>query len=255
MHTNSWLIKASGIEVGFNRRSVLEGIDLSICEGEIVTLIGPNGAGKTTLVRVILGLLKPRTGVVQRRPKLTIGYMPQRMQLPETLPLTVKRFLNLSPLHEPQHCHELVVELSIQHLLDSPMVQLSGGETQRVLLARALMQKPQLLVLDEPVQGVDVTGQAELYTLIARIRNRYNCGILMISHDLHLVMATTDKVLCINRHLCCAGHPESVSQHPAYLELFGAPVSKNLALYTHHHDHTHDIHGNVVELDEEHPHG
>jgi zinc transport system ATP-binding protein len=255
MSDTPWLIRASGIEVRYHRRSILESIDLEIAEDEIVTLMCPNGAGKTTLVRVMLGLLKPTSGQVQKRPRLNIGYMPQRLQLPETLPLTVTRFLQLSGVQDPQHYQDLIQELSIQHLQESPMVRLSGGETQRVLLARALIRKPQLLVLDEPVQGVDVTGQAELYALIARLRKRYHCGILMISHDLHLVMATTDRVLCINRHLCCAGHPESVSQHPAYLELFGAPVSENLALYTHHHDHTHDIHGNVVDQDEEPPHG
>jgi zinc transport system ATP-binding protein len=255
MSDKPWLIKASGIELSYNRRNILEGIDLEVGEGEIVTLIGPNGAGKTTLVRVMLGLIKPSAGTIQRKSGLTIGYMPQRLQLPETLPLTVARFLHLSHIQDQQHYQGLTRELSIQHLLDSPMIKLSGGETQRVLLARAMLQKPQLLVLDEPVQGVDVTGQAELYALIARLRKRYHCSILMISHDLHLVMATTDRVLCINRHLCCDGHPESVSQHPAYLELFGSPVSENLALYTHHHDHTHDIHGNVIELDEEKPHG
>ncbi len=255
MSDQPWLIKASGIEVSYHQRNILEAIDLEIAENEIVTLIGPNGAGKTTLVRVMLGLIKPSAGQVLRRRGLNIGYMPQRLQLPETLPLTVARFLQLSSVQDKQHYQALVQELSIQHLLHNPMTQLSGGETQRVLLARALIRKPQLLVLDEPVQGVDVTGQAELYALIAQLRKRYQCSILMISHDLHLVMATTDRVLCINHHLCCAGHPESVSQHPAYLELFGTPVSENLALYTHHHDHTHDIHGNVVELDEETPHG
>ena len=255
MTDQPWLIRASGIQVSYHQRHILEGIDLEIAENEIVTLIGPNGAGKTTLVRVILGLIKPDAGQIQRRPGLNIGYMPQRLQLPETLPLTVARFLQLSSILDSQHYHDIVRQLSIQHLLENPMIQLSGGETQRVLLARALIRKPQLLVLDEPVQGVDVTGQAELYSLIASIRNRYHCAILMISHDLHLVMSTTDRVLCINHHLCCAGHPESVSQDPAYLELFGAPVTENLALYTHHHDHTHDIHGNVVELDEETPHG
>lgn len=255
MSDKPWLIRASGIELRDNRRSILQGIDLEIGEQEIVTLIGPNGAGKTTLVRIMLGLIKPSAGSVKRRSRLSIGYMPQRLQLPETLPLTAARFLQLSGIQDQAHFQKLTQELSIVHLLDSPMIKLSGGETQRVLLARALINKPQLLVLDEPVQGVDVTGQAELYALIARLRKRYHCSILMISHDLHLVMATTDRVLCINRHLCCVGHPESVSQHPAYLELFGTPVSENLALYTHHHDHEHDIHGNVIELDEETPHG
>jgi zinc transport system ATP-binding protein len=247
MSDDSWLIRAQNINLGFNKRVILENIDIDVGDNEIVTLIGPNGAGKTSLVRVILGLVEPESGSVERRPGLRIGYMPQRLQLADTMPLSVARFLTLTHTPDPHHLLQLEQELGIAHLVTQPMIHLSGGEMQRVLLARALINQPQLLVLDEPVQGVDVTGQAELYALIARMRERFQCGVLMISHDLHLVMATTDRVLCINRHLCCAGHPQSVSQHPAYLELFGARVSENLALYTHHHDHTHDIHGDIVE--------
>jgi zinc transport system ATP-binding protein len=240
------LLCASGISVSLQGRLILDQVNLNVKRGEIVTLIGPNGAGKTTLVRVILGLLKPQLGRVERSSALRIGYMPQRLQLSENLPLTVRRFLDLG-------CHrrceaelqKVVDQLSIGHLLKSPLQKLSGGEHQRVLLARALLRKPDLLVLDEPVQGVDVTGQAALYGLITRIRDELGCGVLMISHDLHLVMATTDQVLCLNHHVCSSGHPESVSQHPAYLELFGTPASAKLAIYTHHHDHTHDIHGNI----------
>jgi len=241
------LVAAEGIRVRLNGREILEGIDLTVGRGEIVTLIGPNGAGKTTLVRVILGLLRPDGGRVRRASGLTIGYMPQRLALEENLPLTARRFLQLArPTRRGEEFAAVVGELGIAPLLDTPMQRLSGGEHQRVLLARALLREPDLLVLDEPVQGVDVTGQAELYALIGRIRDRRGCGVLMVSHDLHLVMAATDRVLCINKHLCCSGHPESVSRHPAYLELFGQPASARLALYTHHHDHTHDIHGNVV---------
>jgi zinc transport system ATP-binding protein len=223
--------------------------------GEIVTLIGPNGAGKTTLVRIILGLLKADTGEVLLRPGLRIGYMPQTLALSENMPLTVTRFLSLGAQGCKQESGKIVHELAIDKLMQQPMQRLSGGERQRVLLARALIRRPDLLVLDEPVQGVDVTGQTSLYALITEIRNRFGCGVLMISHDLHLVMATTDHVLCLNQHVCCSGHPESVSQHPAYLELFGAPASSRLAVYTHHHDHTHDIHGDVEPNHEEHTHG
>lgn len=229
---------------------MLESVDLQLQPSEIVTLIGPNGAGKTTLVRVILGLLKPDAGRVRRKSGVIIGYMPQRLQLPENLPLTVARFLRLAHPSGSGGIDAVAVELGILHLLDNPMQLLSGGEQQRVLLARALLRVPDLLVLDEPVQGVDVTGQVELYRLIGEIRDRYRCGVLMVSHDLHLVMATTDRVLCLNRHVCCIGHPESVSKHPAYLELFGTRVSDGLALYQHHHDHAHDIHGDVVERGE-----
>ena len=247
MSSASWLIEASRVSVSFNQRQILQDIDLKVEAGQIVTLIGPNGAGKTTLVRVILGLLKPESGEVKRRAGLTVGYMPQRLELPATIPLSVERFLQLVSPVDDEHFKQTINELGVQHLMNTQMTQLSGGETQRVLLARALIRQPDLLVLDEPVQGVDVTGQAELYKLLAQLRDRTGCAILMISHDLHLVMATTDQVLCINGHLCCAGHPESVQAHPAYLELFGTQVSQNLALYTHHHDHTHDINGHVIE--------
>jgi zinc transport system ATP-binding protein len=241
------LIDVRNVSAVLGGRSVLDGVDLQLLDGEIVTLIGPNGAGKTTLVRVVLGLLKPDGGKVWRRDGLSLGYMPQRLQLSENMPLTVTRFLRLARAADAGVFDEVVEEVGIDHLLGSPMQRLSGGEHQRVLLARALMRKPRLLVLDEPVQGVDVIGQAELYTLIARIRARHGCSVLMVSHDLHLVMANTDRVLCLNRHVCCVGHPENVQRHPAYLELFGAPVRDGLALYRHHHDHRHDIHGDIVE--------
>ncbi|MEJ1298213.1 MAG: zinc ABC transporter ATP-binding protein ZnuC [Candidatus Sedimenticola sp. (ex Thyasira tokunagai)] len=249
------LIKAEGIGIRLSGRDVLESVDIEVHSGEIVTLIGPNGAGKTTLVRILLGLLPPDRGRVICKPGLKIGYMPQRLSLPENLPLTVRRFLTLSASADSQQLDQLANELDISHLLMSPMQALSGGEHQRVLLTRALLRDPDLLVLDEPVQGVDVTGQNELYRLITGISEERSCGVLMISHDLHIVMATTDRVMCINRHVCCSGHPEAVSQHPAYLELFGAHASSKLAVYTHHHDHTHDIHGNVVESEKEHDHG
>ncbi len=250
------LLDAHGISVSLLGRQILDGVDLNVRRGQIVTLIGPNGAGKTTLVRVILGLLKADAGVIERQPGIRIGYMPQRLQLSENLPLTVRRFLDLGCQKQcDTDLMAVVDQLDIRHLLDSPLQRLSGGEHQRVLLTRALLRKPDLLVLDEPVQGVDVTGQASLYGLITRIRDQLGCGVLMISHDLHLVMATTDQVLCLNHHVCCSGHPESVSQHPAYLELFGTPASAKLAVYTHHHDHTHDTHGNVTPGGGEKSHG
>ena len=249
------LIEAGDIGIRLQGRQVLNGVSLQVGRGEILTLIGPNGAGKTTLVRIILGLLKPDTGRVWRRPGIRIGYMPQRLALSENLPLTVRRFLGLGGGRRAVDPRQTAEELGISHLLESPMQQLSGGENQRVLLARALLRQPDLLVLDEPVQGVDVTGQSALYGLISQIRDRLGCGVLMISHDLHLVMATTDHVLCLNHHVCCSGHPESVSRHPAYLELFGAAADAELAVYTHHHDHTHDIHGNIRPDGPEQGHG
>jgi zinc transport system ATP-binding protein len=253
MHgTEEKLVSAREVSVRLQGRLILDRVNLVVKRGQIVTLIGPNGAGKTTLVRVILGLLKADKGEINQQPSMRIGYMPQRLHLSENMPLTVRRFLNLGFHHRGKNnLPEVVPQVGIEHLLESPLQRLSGGEHQRVLLARALLRRPDLLVLDEPVQGVDVTGQAALYSLITSLRDQFGCGVLMVSHDLHLVMSTTDQVLCLNHHVCCSGHPESVSQHPAYLELFGIPASAKLAVYTHHHDHTHDSHGDIKPIEGE----
>ncbi|MHB8822864.1 MAG: zinc ABC transporter ATP-binding protein ZnuC, partial [Pseudomonadaceae bacterium] len=215
------LLRLDDIHVRFAGQDVLQGAHLQVHRGEIVTLIGPNGAGKTTLVRVVLGLLKPERGEVWRKPKLRVGYMPQKLHVDATLPLSVLRFLRLVPGVDRARALTALSEVGAEQVIDSPLQKISGGELQRVLLARALLREPELLVLDEPVQGVDVAGQAELYRLIGRLRERYGCGVLMVSHDLHLVMSTTDQVVCLNRHVCCSGHPEQVSFDPAFVELFG----------------------------------
>ena len=239
------LIRAHGLRVEMGGRHILDGVDCRIAPGEILTLIGPNGAGKTTLVRVLLGLLRPDAGEVVRRPGLRIGYVPQRIHIDATLPLNVEAFLRLGRRAQPARYREVLHEVGVGDLLASPIQQVSGGEMQRVLLARALLQEPELLVLDEPAQGVDVGGQRELYRLIARLRERRQLAIVIVSHDLHLVMAATDRVLCLNHHVCCSGEPEQVSTHPEYLRLFGA-IDREFALYTHDHDHRHDVHGDVV---------
>jgi zinc transport system ATP-binding protein len=208
------LIQLEGVAVSFNGQAVLDDVQLSVRPGEIVTLIGPNGAGKTTLVRVVLGLLQPERGSVRRTPRLRIGYMPQKLHVDATLPLSVLRFLRLVPGVDRKRALAALAEVGAEQVIDSPLQSISGGEMQRVLLARALLREPQLLVLDEPVQGVDVAGQAELYRLISRLRERHGCGVLMVSHDLHLVMSATDQVVCLNRHVCCSGHPEQVSGDP-----------------------------------------
>jgi zinc transport system ATP-binding protein len=240
------LIKLEQVTVEFSGQAMLERIDLQVRPSEIVTLIGPNGAGKTTLVRAVLGLLQPTSGSVWRQPRLRIGYMPQKLQVEPTLPLSVLRFLRLLPGVNRARAEAALAEVGATQVIDKPVQSISGGEMQRVLLARALLREPQLLVLDEPVQGVDVAGQAELYSLITRLRDRHGCGVLMVSHDLHLVMSTTDQVVCLNRHVCCSGHPEQVSGDPAFIELFGEHAP-SLAVYHHHHDHAHTLHGEVVK--------
>ena len=242
------LIEVAGIDVAIGGNRILSAIDLTVGRGEIVSLIGPNGAGKSTLVRVVLGLLQPDRGKVWRRAGIAIGYVPQRLTIDPILPMTVRRFLALAGRRSAVYERQVLDEVGVPDILDRPVQQVSGGEFQRVLLARALLRQPDLLVLDEPVQGVDLTGQSEIYRLIGRIRDNRGCGVLLVSHDLHLVMAATDRVLCINHHVCCAGLPEAVTQHPEYVALFGRGVAENLALYAHHHDHAHDPGGHVVPL-------
>jgi len=237
------LLALADIHVAFGRREALAGVSLAVGEGEIVTIIGPNGAGKTTLLRVALGLQRADAGRIERRPGLRIGYLPQRVVIDETLPLTVHRFLTLRP-GVRAGVPAALAETGAAHTLDLPVQTLSGGEMQRVLLARALLREPQLLVLDEPAQGVDIAGQAELFGLIRRIRDRRRCGVLLVSHDLHLVMAATDRVVCLNHHVCCSGRPEAVRSDPAYRALFGAAI-EGFALYAHAHDHRHDVAGEV----------
>ena len=248
------LIRLCGVGVSFAGNPVLDAVELELKPGEIVTLIGPNGAGKTTLVRVVLGLLAAHRGTVWRRERLRIGYMPQKLNVEPTLPLTVLRFLRLVPGVDRERALAALGEVGAAQVLDSPLQKISGGELQRVLLARALLRQPELLVLDEPVQGVDVAGQAELYRLIGRLRQRYGCGVLMVSHDLHLVMSATDRVVCLNRHVCCSGHPDQVSGDPAFRALFGNDA-RSLAIYHHQHDHQHDLHGSVVLRNPPHVHG
>ncbi|MCK5895108.1 MAG: zinc ABC transporter ATP-binding protein ZnuC [Endozoicomonadaceae bacterium] len=241
---NTQLLQLIGTGISFQGRTVLDQINLTLSRGEITTLIGPNGAGKTTLVRIVLGLLKPDTGQRQMIPDITIGYMPQKLHVEPTMPLSVGRFLELAGANKQAICAALT-KTGAPHVINNSLKNISGGEMQRVLLARALLRKPDLLVLDEPVQGVDVNGQKELYHLIGQLRNDTGCGVLMVSHDLHLVMAATDWVVCLNSHICCSGHPRQVSRHPAYLKLFGGE-SEELAVYSHQHDHQHNTDGGIT---------
>lgn len=224
---------------------ILKDVSLSIWPGKIVTVIGPNGAGKSSLVNLVIGLHQPTSGRITLQPRLRVGYMPQHLRFDGSLPISVGRFLRLAS-KDPQALARQSERLGVGGLMATQLQNLSGGELQRVLLTRALLRKPQLLVLDEPTQGVDVMGQSDLYRIITEVRDELGCGVLMVSHDLHLVMARTDIVICLNHHICCHGEPETVGQHPEFVQLFGAKAAEELAVYTHHHDHQHDLHGNVI---------
>ncbi len=227
-----------------DKKPILNNVSLSIPFKKIMTIIGPNGAGKTSLLKVILGLTPYSSGTLWKKPDLKIGYMPQRITLNPLLPLTVYDLLKLSVTNKSSKIDEVMEEVGAHYLKDQRLTTLSGGELQRVLLARALLTEPDLLVLDEPAQGIDVLGQDELYKMIGDIRDKRGCSILLVSHDLHLVMAASDKVLCLNKHVCCSGHPDTVMNHPDYKTLFTFTKQEvfleNLAHYTHHHDHRHD---------------
>ena len=240
------MIRMENVRKAFGDNHVLQDVNLSLHNDCITTLIGPNGAGKTTLVRVVLGLIEATSGSIWREQGLRIGYMPQKLHVDRTFPLTVERFLRTTGITGKDVLMSALADVGAASLYKQSIHSLSGGETQRVLLARALLRDPNLLVLDEPVQGVDINGQIELYDLISRIRKQRGCGVLMISHDLHLVMAATDHVVCLNHHVCCSGHPEHVSNDPAFAELFGPQGAQSLALYSHHHNHRHNAHGDVV---------
>ncbi len=243
------LVEARGVSLRFGHRSVLDSVDFAVRAGEIVTLVGLNGAGKSTLIRVILGIVEPDSGEVVQRPRLRVGYVPQHMQRDPVLPITVERFMTLGAPAPRETLQRVLDEVGADPILGHPLAEISGGEMQRVMLARALLREPQLLVLDEPLAGVDVTSQSDLYRLIAEIRDRRGCGVLLVSHDLHLVMAATDTVVCLNRHVCCSGRPQAILRHHEFISLFGPHLSETLAVYQHAHDHRHDALGEPLSIE------
>lgn len=230
-------------------RWLVRGVDLTVRKGEIVTLIGPNGSGKSTTAKMALGVIRPDEGTARRKPGLRVGYVPQKLTVDWTLPLTVKRFMRLTGDPSAAAAEEALGATGIAHLAAAEVRNLSGGEFQRAMLARAIARKPDLLVLDEPVQGVDFSGEIALYDLIKKIRDDIGCGVLLISHDLHVVMAATDRVICLNGHVCCQGTPVAVASSDEYRRLFGGRADAALAVYEHQHDHTHLPDGRVRHAD------
>ena len=246
MTDNDLLVKVSDAGLYMNGKWLVKGVNLNITKGKIVTLIGPNGSGKTTTAKIALGLYKNIEGTVERLTN-KISYVPQKVSIDWTLPVRVIDFMVLTQDLQDQEINDALNLTGVEHLKNNNLRELSGGEFQRVLLARAIAKKPDLLVLDEPVQGVDFTGEVELYALIKKISETLQCGILLISHDLHVVMSATDYVVCLNGHVCCSGTPVAVAQNKEYKELFGEKSSQLLSLYEHEHDHVHDSDGNIVK--------
>ncbi|MBD1158522.1 metal ABC transporter ATP-binding protein [Pelagibacterales bacterium SAG-MED17] len=241
---NNILVKLN--EVGFqqNKKWLVKGVSLQVERGKIVTLIGPNGSGKSTTAKIALGIYKNIEGQVEKFTS-NIGYVPQKISIDWTLPLRVKDFMILTDNLKDDALDEALTLTGVKHLKDKNLGNLSGGEFQRVLLARAISKKPELLVLDEPVQGVDFTGEIALYELIKKISEKLNCGILLISHDLHTVMTATDHVVCLNGHVCCSGSPKDVARNNEYKALFGEQASQTLSVYEHKHDHEHSNDGEI----------
>ena len=241
---NNILVKLSGVGLKQNEKWLVKGVSLKVERGKIVTLIGPNGSGKSTTAKIALGIYKNIEGQVEKFTN-NIGYVPQKISIDWTLPLRVKDFMLLTDNLKDDALDEALTLTGVKHLKDKNLGNLSGGEFQRVLLARAISKKPELLVLDEPVQGVDFTGEIALYELIKKISEKLNCGILLISHDLHTVMTATDHVVCLNGHVCCSGSPKDVARNNEYKALFGEQASQTLSVYEHKHDHEHSNDGEI----------
>lgn len=239
MSTGS-LLSATGICIRFGGDEVLHDISLGIEPGEIVTILGPNGSGKSTLLRALLGILPLSKGSITRAPGLRIGYVPQRLVIERTMPLSLRRFLSLPRRVTDARAEAALAQVGLEGKGRLQMAALSGGQMQRALLARALLSAPQLLILDEPTQGLDQPGEAAFYRLIEEVRAGTGAAVLMVSHDLHVVMAASDRVICLNGHICCQGTPQVVSTAPEYRALFGMGTHGALALYRHEHDHDHN---------------
>ncbi len=233
------LITTQDLALHYGGKLVLRDVNFALDRGEIVTIVGPNGSGKSSLLRALVGALKPASGTVTRAANLRLGYVPQRLQIDATLPMTVTRFLNLPHRQKAATIDAALTRAGVADLATRQMATLSGGQFQRVLLARALLNDPDVLILDEATQGLDQAGAAAFYRRIEEVRATLGCAVLMVSHDLHVVMAASDRVLCLNGHVCCEGTPQVVADAPEYRALFGSGTGGTLALYRHEHDHDH----------------
>ena len=240
MKLTNALISAKNVSVLKNQKSILENIDIQINKKDFITIIGPNGAGKTMLLKCLMGFYKPTSGMIERKEKLKIGYMPQSINVINTMPMTVKGFITVKKKYDDISLHKVITEVNLGEIVNKQLSVLSGGEMQRVLLARSLLNNPDLLILDEPAQNLDISGQLNFYKLIQEIYSKRDISILMISHDLHLVMVSTKKVLCLYKHICCSGAPQQIAKDPEFLSMFGKDMANMMSIYQHSHDHDHD---------------
>ncbi|MFK5997747.1 MAG: metal ABC transporter ATP-binding protein [Rhodobacterales bacterium] len=234
------LISVENLTVKYGQNTALSGVSMAIDKAEIVTVVGPNGSGKSSLIRSLIGAITPTSGSIETGPDLSIGYVPQKLHIDPTLPLTVARFMQLPHKDRQAPITQTLKMVGLMDIENRQMTSLSGGQFQRVLLARAILHKPSLLILDEPTQGLDQRGSAAFYQLIEHLRSSLGCAILMVSHELHVVMSASDRVICLNGHVCCHGTPDIVASAPEYRALFGTGTGGALALYRHDHNHSHD---------------
>ncbi len=244
------LVTVEDLSVRYGANTVLRHVNMTVEPGEIVTIVGPNGSGKTSLLRAIIGATPLSAGRVTHNPGLKIGYVPQKLHIDPTMPITVERFMRLTSRVSRQSSMDALKAAGVPDLLKSQMSQLSGGQFQRVLLARALINRPDILLLDEATQGLDQRGSAAFYQQIEEVRRETGCAVVMISHELHVVMSASDRVICLNGHVCCEGSPAVVASAPEYRALFGTGTGGALALYRHEHDHHHDHNDNIQEAAE-----
>jgi zinc transport system ATP-binding protein len=233
------LISANDISITLDDKKVLDSVSLNVDNGDLITIVGPNGAGKSTLIKCLLGVITPDSGEVTHEIGLRIGFVPQQFTVDKKLPIIVRDFLTLHKNPSTTQLQEVCEIINITHLLTKNLATLSGGETQKVLLARSLFDNPQVLVLDEVTAGMDLSGQLEFYGLLEKVWKKYNLAVLMVSHDLHMVMAKSKQVLCLFHHVCCSGKPSQVINNPEFIRLFGESIKDTLAIYNHQHDHTH----------------
>ena len=241
----SSIIECKNLSVVLQGKSILKDVSISISQRDFITIIGPNGAGKSMLLKCLMGFYKPSAGKVTKKRRLRIGYVPQRIALDNSMPINVKRFLSLRKKVISENLEKTAEETNINAVLNKPLSILSGGELQRVLLARSLIDDPEILILDEPAQNLDISGQLSFYKLLERVYEQRSLSILMVSHDLHMVMASTKKVICLFHHICCSGEPSTITQDPEFVSLFGTDMANMMAVYQHSHNHKHDKLPNV----------